>query len=403
MQVVNKRTLQDQLINDPQEAASDVSGVVRTGSYNGIGENYLVRGFQQQDLIKDGFRAGSVSNAGLGAIGPTDVANIERIEVLKGPAAILYGRGEPGGVVNYITRLPGFENRFALEQQFGSYDFYRTQLNATWNALPQRLALGLDAAYDRNASFIDFVGGERYFVAPSLQWQIGRDTTLTFRGEYSHDHRSTIPGLPYDAGRVVPNVPYSRYLGEPGFTDFTNETFRGLLTLEHRWSEGVRTTLSVHDRYGQETGNYFILFNFAGPLIDPAGNIARGVSINDFDDNNLTARLDQVFEWTIYRGAEPAAAPASKDKDGKSTPAAPTRSSGGFPTVKNQLLFSAEYDRQDNNDIRVLGGEQPLNLFNPRYVGYAPIPLVPFPNFPLNFAELTNSTPNDRRSSASSE
>jgi len=61
--------------------------------------------------------------------GPTDVANLERIEVLKGPSALLYGRGEPGGTVNYVTRTPAFETQSSFQQYFGSFDFYRTEVH----------------------------------------------------------------------------------------------------------------------------------------------------------------------------------------------------------------------------------------------------------------------------------
>lgn len=385
VQVVTPQVIEDRAVFDPQEAVQNVSGVVRAGSYLGLGENFLIRGFQQNDLIKDGFRDGTVSNLALTATGPTDIANIDRIEVLKGPSAILYGRGEPGGVVNYVTRLPAWDNSFSLEQSVGSYDFYRSVLHANWNAVPDRLALRVDAAYDRGDSFIDFVEGERFFAAPALLWQIDRDTTLRFRGEYTHEHRSTNPGVPYINGQVLPGIPYGRYFGEPGFTEFTNETYRGLVELEHRWADWARTTLSLHGRTATEKGNYFILYNFAGPLQDPVtGDISRGVSINDHEDDNLAARLDQLLEWTIYDGGNAAAA----GKDDKSDPGRPT---GGFPTVKNQLLLSAEYERQTADHSRILGGEQPLNPYDPHYVGYAPIPLVPFPGFPLNFAELTNT------------
>ena len=96
--VVPQSVIEDRAILDPQEAIQNVSGVQRGLSRTGSGETYTVRGFKQQALFKDGFRAGQ-SSAGSPFTfeGPTDVANLERIEVLKGPSALLYGRGEPGG------------------------------------------------------------------------------------------------------------------------------------------------------------------------------------------------------------------------------------------------------------------------------------------------------------------
>jgi iron complex outermembrane receptor protein len=386
VQVVTRQLIEDRKINDPQEAAQNVSGVQRGASFTGPGENFVIRGFVQQDVIKDGFRAGTASNSGLSATGPTDVANLERIEVVKGPTAILYGRGEPGGLVNYITRTPAFENRFSIEQQFGSDEFYRTVLGANWEAVPGKVALRVDAAYERNGSFIDFVSGERYFAAPAIVWKISQDTTLTFRGEYSHDQSSTNPGVPYLDGRVLPGIPYSRYFGEPGLTDFTAETWRGLLQLDHRWNEHSRTALSLHGITAHNNGAYFTLFNYAGgPTFDPVtGDVSRGIAITNFTDDNITARIDQVFEWTLHERP----APAGAGTDGKSVTAGT-----GF-AIKNQLLLSAEFERQANDTHRLLGGQEPLNAFDPRYRGYQPIPLIPFPGFPLNFDEKSDTEAN---------
>ena len=177
----------------------------------------------------------------------------------------MYGRGEPGGTVNYITRTPDFANHVSLEQMFGSYDFYRTQLDANWQAVPGRFALGLDAAYQNNNSFIDFVGTERYFIAPAFNWQIGENTTLIFRGEYSDDNHSTATALPYENGQVIPNIPYNRYLGEPDFTNIESETWRGLLTLEHSWNEDQKTTLSLNGAQNEAEGGNFIFFRSSAP------------------------------------------------------------------------------------------------------------------------------------------
>ena len=129
--VVPQSVIEDRAILDPQEAIQNVSGVQRGFSRTGIGESYSVRGFAQQALFKDGFRAGQ-SPATFSPFtfeGPTDVANLERIEVLKGPSALLYGRGEPGGTVNYVTRTPAFETQSSLQQYFGSFDLYRTEVH----------------------------------------------------------------------------------------------------------------------------------------------------------------------------------------------------------------------------------------------------------------------------------
>jgi len=380
VEVVTPQVIKDRKITDPQEAVQNVSGVQRGGSRTGAGETYIIRGFQQQSLIKDGFRAGELSGSALFTFeGPTDMANIERIEVLKGPSSILYGRGEPGGSVNYITKQALFENRFSLEQNFGSYDFYRTELGANWEAVPGQLALRLDTAFETSNSFIDFVNGERFFIAPAFNWQISEDTALTFRGEYTNDDHSSSTGLPYVNGQVVPGMPYNRYFGEPGVTNIQSEDWRGLLQLEHHWNDGNLTTISLQAARKNADGMNFILYNFGGPLQDPVtGDITRSAEDFDFTNNYFTARVDHVWETTLYEGTET----TLTDKDGKTVS---TVRSSTFPEVKNQLLLSAEFERQTTDGLRILSGQAPLNPTDPHYTGFSPLPLLP--GFPLQFTD----------------
>ncbi|MGH7958510.1 MAG: TonB-dependent siderophore receptor, partial [Opitutaceae bacterium] len=272
--VVPESVFQDRAILDPQEAIQNVSGVQRGATRTGVGESYLIRGFAQQALFKDGFRAGQFPGTSEFTFeGPTDVANLERVEVLKGPSAILYGRGEPGGTVNYITRTPDLENHASLQQYFGNFDFYRTEVHVNGTSGseasdPGRFAARLDAAYQTNDSFIDFVETERAFAAPSAHWKIAPETTLTLRGEYANDEHSTSLGFPVVDGRVL-DAPYDRYFGEPGFTEIQTDTWRGLGTLDHRWNQNHTTAVSLHGVRSESEGGNILLFNFTGPVQDP--------------------------------------------------------------------------------------------------------------------------------------
>jgi iron complex outermembrane recepter protein len=367
--------IEDRAIDDPQEAIQNVSAVMREGSIIGEGEAFTIRGFRQQDIFKDGFRDGQAVGFSLNATGPTDVANLDRIEVLKGPAAILFGRGEPGGVVNYVTRTPYFGQRVELDQRIGSYDFFRTVVDGNWQLAPDKSAVRLDAAYENSASFRDFVHGQRYFLAPSLLWRIDEKSTLTLRTEYNYDKRGADRGLPYFNGQVLAGVPYGRYLGEPGATELTNKPFRGLISLDHRWSDWADTVVSVHGRYSQSHGIYFALQNSGGFVSNPAtGSISRAAGALDITDTGTTVRVDQTFSGTLYRRAQ-----AGGGTEGQSV------AEGGFPTVRNQLLLSFEYERQTNDALQKFSALAPINAFNPVYTGYVPLPF--FPGFPPEFPQ----------------
>jgi len=124
---------------------------------------YSVRGFTTSEFYKDGF------SANRGYPSTPDAATIERIEVLKGPAASLYGRGDPGGTVNIVTKKPQAGTFARLQASAGSWDRYRTSLDLN-SPLDEQgdLLARLNLAVEDNHSFRDHVGSERLFAAPSL-------------------------------------------------------------------------------------------------------------------------------------------------------------------------------------------------------------------------------------------
>jgi iron complex outermembrane receptor protein len=123
VQVVPQQVLKDQQVISLDQALNNVSGVV-TGSGLAAGNglpyaSVFLRGYLTDTIFRDGTRLdsyGGDSNLYL-----QQFANIDRVEVLKGPAAILYGAVEPGGIVNIVTKQPQSTQAYSLEQQFGSF------------------------------------------------------------------------------------------------------------------------------------------------------------------------------------------------------------------------------------------------------------------------------------------
>jgi iron complex outermembrane receptor protein len=95
-----------------------------TGNANVPTQQITLRGFASETFFRNGFRLQQGS-------AQREMANVESVEVLKGPAAILYGLAEPGGMVNVTTKQPLATPYYSASQQFGSYDLYRTVLDAT--------------------------------------------------------------------------------------------------------------------------------------------------------------------------------------------------------------------------------------------------------------------------------
>ncbi|MCC2644204.1 MAG: putative Ferric iron uptake protein [Nitrospira sp.] len=168
-----------------------------------------------------------------------DVANIQRIEVLKGPASVLYGRSQPGGIINILTKQPLSERYASIDQIVGSYGYYRTMIDATGPLNESKtLLFRINGAYENTDSFRDHVQGQRYFVAPVFTWKAGSNTTVTIDGEYIRDRRTADFGIPA-IGRGLAPIPLSRFFGER-FDTMRFEEGRAGLAVEHRLNSNWR-------------------------------------------------------------------------------------------------------------------------------------------------------------------
>jgi len=230
VQVISQQVLKDQQVIRVEEALKNVSGVIlQTDSTNG--SNLFLRGFQSQTIFRNGVR---FDNNGFGY--GQQFANVERIEVLKGSAAVLYGRVEPGGMVNIITKQPLVTPYYSLTQQFGSYALYRTSLDATGPLTKdETLLYRFNMSYQNSASFRDLVADKDLFLAPVLKWNISPRTQATLEMEYQHQTTNIDQQiLPLDGNRII-NLPHSRNLGERNL--FKKDTYFVGLNWSHQFND----------------------------------------------------------------------------------------------------------------------------------------------------------------------
>lgn len=239
IQVVPKAVLNDQQAITLEQSLNNVSGVFPGLGLNGV-ETFNIRGFNTWDYYRNGVRFQSA----LSQTGNREVANLERIEVLKGPASILFGRIEPGGMINLVPKTPQATPYYSLQQQFGSYDLYRTTLDAT-NRLNQdgSLRYRLNFAYEDKGSFRQFVDNHHFFVAPVIQWRISDRTQITAEieyktGKYAHDY-----GFPAIGNRPA-NLPINRNLGE----SFNGASFDEI-TAGFHWSHAFSDNWEIKHRF----------------------------------------------------------------------------------------------------------------------------------------------------------
>ena len=248
IQVVPRQVLEDQKVIQIGDALRNVSGISSSQpSLEPTGDASIIRGFSSFDY----FYTNGIRNRGAGDLIQQETTNIERIEVLKGPASVLYGRGEPGGLINLVTKLPTAQPFLGVQGTIGNFDFYRPSidLSGPLNA-DKTIGYRLNALYQNSDAFVDFVNIERVFIAPVFSVQLGKDTTLILEGSYLRDSRSRFPALPA-MGTVLPNpfgrIPRSRNLGDPNAGKETGEAINIGYRLEHKENENlsVRNALRV--------------------------------------------------------------------------------------------------------------------------------------------------------------
>ncbi|MEX1200251.1 MAG: TonB-dependent siderophore receptor [Methylophaga sp.] len=236
VQVISKQVLEDQGALGLEDVYQNVSGVVESGNTLNAQSEVLpfIRGFESPNLLRNGMRAS--------LIGAVDLFNIESVEVLKGPASILFGALEPGGVVNYTTKMPQAEPFTEFRQQFGSDDLSRTTVDSTGAVNDAETILyRFNAAYTDSNSFRDDISLDRLAVAPVVTFLTGENTSLSLDLTYTRER------LPYDSGvPVAANgsdlVDRDTFFGDKTLDGRELEDIFAGYTLEHAFNDNVTLT-----------------------------------------------------------------------------------------------------------------------------------------------------------------
>lgn len=336
IQVIPQQVLEDQKAIRLDEAVRNVSGVTSGAAFGGAGgagEEFIIRGFSDASIFRDGFQ-GDAEGSAFSSLRET--ANIERVEVLKGPASVLYGNLEPGGIINLVTKKPLEEPFYFGELSIGSFSFYRPtiDLSGPLNS-DQSLLYRLNAVYENSSSFRDFTQIERFFVAPVLAWQISDNTDLRVELEYLNDDRPLDEGL-VAIGTEVADIPISRRLGEPG--DFRQ--FEDIATgyvLEHRFNEDW----TLRNAFRAELTD-ISSFRFVPRALDETtGNLEREARANE--GNRESYDLQTQLTGKFATGA-----------------------------IDHRVLLGVDLARVSQAEIVRRSPADPINIFDPEYG--APIP-----------------------------
>jgi catecholate siderophore receptor len=240
--VVPEAVLKDQRALSIQDALKNVPGV-GLSSGDGQRDQVTIRGFSAiSDQFVDGFRDD--------ALYFRDLSNVERIEVIKGPAAVLYGRGSSGGLINRVTRKPG-ENVASIALTAGSWDTKRGEFDVGRVTTRGQLGFRLTGALERSGSYRRFQFLDREAVAPSLLLRPGPRTEVLIQADYLRDERVTDFGIPAYLGRPVDVAPKTYYgaANADKVDTSRSKVLSQTLSVVHRFSEdtSLRNGLRHYD------------------------------------------------------------------------------------------------------------------------------------------------------------
>ncbi|HRE79431.1 MAG TPA: TonB-dependent receptor [Opitutaceae bacterium] len=180
--------IEDTGARDLQDIVKYAPGVTGAGREFVSGNTrFNIRGFDTSSPQRNGFVGARY----------VDPVNIQRVEVVKGPASLLYGAIEPGGTVNYITKKPFAQRSIRLSQDVGTYEFSRTTLDVNLPIVGGKLLSRVNALFENGPNPGDFTGDRRWVIAPSVTWVISQDHSLTVDYEhYDREERTPFNTLP---------------------------------------------------------------------------------------------------------------------------------------------------------------------------------------------------------------
>ncbi|ELR97806.1 TonB-dependent siderophore receptor [Gloeocapsa sp. PCC 73106] len=329
VRVIPQRVIREQQAIRVEEVLRNVSGVNFGGTTGGRDVVFSIRGFGSQinsaPVLRDGYRV-------YGNFQPIpELANLEQIEVLKGPSSILFGQIEPGGIINLVSKKPLSEPFREIELQLGNQGLIRPRFDISGPLNPQgNLLYRLNGLYKHEWSFRDFDRSiERYSYAPVIAWKINDRTDVEFSAEYIKDTGPADFGLSQLGDGVAP-VPRERVINNPQDTIDTDYFSIGY-SFEHRFNSNWKLRNSF--RYLSYNYDYSVV---ALPFIVDGPNITRFFADQD----------GQQRSYSLY-----------------------TNAVGKFATgpVKHELLIGVDLNRSEDGIQTVFGDPSTINIFNPDY------------------------------------
>lgn len=284
VQVIPRAVFDDQQSLRVEEALRNVSGTVFVDG--GEGKTFFSRGFSASLFIDGVLRTEFTDGDGYAA--DLDSFNVQRLEVLKGPASVLYGRGNPGGTINIVTKRPLSEPSYEVRGTMGAHGLARGAIDLTGPLdAGGQFGYRLNAAYEHAESFRDEVESERKHIAPVFQWKPTGDTVVLLDIEVADIDQTPDSGIPRSGNGPLAGVPRDRFLGEPTDSSQNNKE-QVRLRLEHSFSDAT----SVRGGVGYSDTRNKSYFTRGNALAGDGRTVTRSIIDSAFEFEDIDAQVD---------------------------------------------------------------------------------------------------------------
>ncbi len=282
---IEKEVLEHQQVMTLGDALKNFNGVYLMGTTGGYQEEIAGRGFAfgSSNTFKNGIRFNNTAMP--------EMTALERIEVLKGSTAILFGNVAAGGVINLVTKKPRFENGGEVTMRLGSYNYFEPSVDVYGSLNRSKTAaFRINTVYENAESFRDVVKNERFYINPSFLVKLGKKTDLLLEGDYLNNKGTADFGVGVINYELI-DIPRSRFVGV-AWSYINTEQQSSTATITHRFNE--RWKLSSVTSYQNFKSDLFANQrpNGNSQYIQADGFWIRGLQRTEIEEDYMITQLD---------------------------------------------------------------------------------------------------------------
>ena len=319
VQMIDSQLLKEAGVLNLNDALDLSASVARQNNFGGLWNSFSVRGFSGDINLPSGFLVNGF-NAGKGFGGPRDIVGIDSVEILKGPRSALFGRGEPGGSINLLTKRPEFRVSGDFKASFGKWN--QTRLEADYQTVvgeSENIGIRLVGFTEDSESFRDTIETQKVGFYPSIALSLSEQTKLTYELEFTEQE------IPFDRGVAYSEKfgfsPQSTFSGEPGDGPIDTKVLGHQLELQHNFNETWSLLAGLGYRDTEFKGSASEP-NFGGrqSYFNDGKTLSRFYRFRDYESEYSVVRAEVAGEF----------------------------SSG---SLRHRLIFGSDYDQFENNQL----------------------------------------------------